>query len=149
MPKKSNKVNVRDLSGCIQPSNVSLQGAPTDNKVGQKVVKLAEYFTVNGRQDFLDEDGYPQLTDEGEFAFAKKVSTNSRKPLYYIKGGTDGHFFDPLGMYDERMHNKFKGHAGKFKFEFVQVNERAFAFYINYLRTKNRSYLLNAEREVF
>lgn len=149
-PKRhSSRLSVRDLEGCIHPANITVYGDAVDSDIGKPIEYESDFYTIFGSHDFLNDRGFPQQDEESTSTFAKKVSTNKRNPLYYVRGSSDGHFYDPLGMYDERKHNKFKGHHGKFHFDYIEVNERTFNFYLNYLKTKNKAYLLNAEREAF
>ena len=53
-----------------------------------------------------------------------------------------------MGMYSEGMASKRLGHAGKLEWRFVEIKERPFEFYKNFLKTRNLAYLTNAEREL-
>lgn len=67
---------------------------------------------------------------------------------YYIKMSTKGELYDPWGMYTEGQNHKYARHAGDSAWKYHRVKELCFKYYLNYLRSRNRAYLLNAEREV-
>jgi len=110
-------------------------------------------YTVTGKEDYLEEDQYPCLKIDSETAqesadaHAMKI-TIGKRTKYYAKRGKHGRLFNPVGMFTEGMGGKRLGHAGRLEWRFVEIGERAFRFYTNFLRTKNIAYLHNAEREL-
>lgn len=74
--------------------------------------------------------------------------TIGQRTKYYAKRGKHGRLYNPIGMFSEGMVQKRLGHAGKLEWRFVEIGERAFQFYRDFLRTKNIAYLHNAEREL-
>ena len=115
-------------------------------------------YTIAGKEDFLDEDGYPIVNiandmlplaeiEERTDAYAAKVVVG-RTTKHYIKKGKYGRLFNPIGLYSEGNAKKNMKHAGKMEWTLQTVNARTFNFYLNFLRTKNLAYLNNAEREV-
>lgn len=103
-------------------------------------------YTIYGKQDFLDDDKNPRITNENN-ALAKIISINS-KNKYYIKVGSYGKIYNPMGLYSEGTSNKFLAKVGKNAWEFTEVNQKVFDMYVNFLRTKNQAWLNNAEREM-
>jgi len=77
-----------------------------------------------------------------------KPKVREKTVAYYIKMGTTGEIFDPWGMYTEGLANRYAKHAGQAAWKFKRVTERCFKFYLDFLRTRNKAHLLNAEREV-
>jgi hypothetical protein len=114
--------------------------------------RIETIYTMIGTQDYL-EDEYPCLTltsteaEEAIDAYAMKIQIGERVK-YYAKRGRHGRLFNPIGMYSEGMASKRLGHAGKLEWRFVEIKERAFEFYRNFLKTRNLAYLTNAEREL-
>lgn len=104
-----------------------------------QVTDTTTYYTYKGYQDDFNEDGYPIHIKEklntrtGKDTFAK--STGVRKLIRVDDGGK---FFNPKGMYVQR---------GGLIPRWMTVSDKAFNHYINFLKTKNMSYYLNAERE--
>ena len=109
-------------------------------------------YTMIGSQDYM-EDGNPCLAmtsedaQESTDAYAMRIQIGNRTK-YYAKRGRHGKLLNPIGMYSEGMASKRLGHAGKLEWRFVEVKERAFEFYRNFLKTRNLAYLTNAEREL-
>jgi len=72
----------------------------------------------------------------------------SKRSNHYLKFGVNGFLYDPWGIYSEGTQHKEAKHAGKMAWNFRKVSRRAFTYYLQYLKSKNKSYLHNAEREV-
>ena len=110
-------------------------------------------YTITGQQDYLEDDRYPcvqmdaETAKESSSAFAMQI-TIGKRTKYYAKRGRHGRLYNPLGMFSEGMAAKRLGHAGRLEWRFIEIGERAFAFYRDFLRTKNIAYLHNAEREL-
>lgn len=108
---------------------------------------LNKYYTLIGKHSNIDEDGFPTVDDDNLSAFAKKISSNG-KSRYFIKVGTHGKIYNPIGLYSEGTSNKFLARAGKKAWDFKEVNSKVFDMYINFLKTKNVAWLTNAQREL-
>ena len=80
-------------------------------------------------------------------AYAMKITVGARTK-YYAKRGKHGRLYNPIGMFSEGMARKRLGHAGRLEWKFIEIGEKAFRFYRDFLRTKNIAYLHNAEREL-
>ena len=106
-----------------------------------------EYYTVIGQHKFLDNDKNPRLDKESDKVFAKKIISNN-KSKFYIKVGTYGKIYNPIGLYSEGTENKFLSKIGKRAWEFKEVNNKIFDMYVSFLRTKNIAWINNAEREM-
>ena len=113
-------------------------------------------FTLVGKQDYFDEERYPIIEDldqNGQFVEAeerdqayalRRVGTDMTR--YYLKfGGPGGRLFDPMSVDGDRYGRKLLPGLGEYRWR--EVNRKAFSYYINFLKTKNKAYLRNAERE--
>jgi hypothetical protein len=105
------------------------------------------FYTLLGHQDFIDDESKPRLKQDGKFTYAKS-STKNDTTKYYIKVGTYGRIFNPIGLFSEGKSNKFVAKIGKKEFEFKEVNPKIFNMYTTFLATKNIAWLNNAEREM-
>lgn len=110
--------------------------------------KVYEYFTVIGDHDFLDEFNRPRSQEENLTTVAKTITTDNKPTRYYIKVGTYGKIYNPIGMFSEGKNNKFLSKIGRKEFEFKEVNQKVFDLYTKFLTTKNLAWLNNAEREL-
>lgn len=109
--------------------------------------KAEEFYTVIGKQEYM-KNKFPMVYSENH-AFAKKIiNTTNNTARYFIKVGTYGRPYNPIGLYSEGQNNKFLTKAGKPLYSFKEVNEKTFNFYINFLSTKNTAWLSNTEREL-
>jgi hypothetical protein len=124
-----------------------------DDAEGRPEVDLV--YTVSGKQDHFV-DGYPIIEDldenglfsaakERSIAYAMKVEAHG-KFRYYVKfGGLGGGMFDPHSMYGDGYASKRRRGLDEYKWK--EVNSKAFNFYINYLKNKNKANYQNATRE--
>jgi len=123
------------------------------DKVTKEPKRIETVYTVTGQQDYLEEDKYPcikidaETAKESPNAFAMQI-TIGKRTKYYAKRGRHGRLYNPVGMFSEGRAAKRLGHAGRLEWRFIEIGERAFRFYRNFLRTKNIAYLHNAEREL-
>ena len=106
----------------------------------------AFFYTIFGKHDWLDDEGFPRINEETPDAYAKSISGNS-ETKFFVKRGRYGKLYNPIGLYSEGTANKQLRHAGKPEWEFKKETEKVFNFYINFLKTKNSAWLNNAERE--
>jgi len=106
-----------------------------------------QFYTMLGEHDFIDSSNKPQVKKESSKVVAKSVSKNGNNK-FYIKIGTYGRIFNPIGLFSEGKNEKFIAKIGKKEFEFKEVNQKVFDLYLNFLSTKNIAWLNNAEREM-
>jgi len=96
--------------------------------------------------DIEYDNGNVQPAEDREEALAKIVyRTDWERERFYIKCGPDAKFFNPIGS-DEGTH--YKRNAGELVNRFKVVNKRAFTLYLQFLRTRNKAFLYEAEREM-
>ena len=106
-------------------------------------------FTISGKNDATSVEGYPIITNEAsDFAFAKKI-VGVQKTRYFVKMNSSGKILNPIGLYSESTHNKQLRHTGAAEWQYAEVNEKVFTNYLNFLKSRNNAWLLNAEREIF
>ena len=116
--------------------------------------RLVTVYTVIGKEDYIEEQsGVPCLSVELDaakthlYAHAMKVS-GAAGCRFFVKQGPYGKLFNPLGLFSEGQESKRSRHTGRLEWELKEVKEKVFNFYVNFLRTKNLSYINNAEREL-
>jgi hypothetical protein len=118
---------------------------PISNKKEESSIFM--YYTVFGDHDFIDEDNNPRVKNKKD-ALAYVKTDEYDRDYFYIKVGTYGKIFNPIGMYSEGKSNKFLAKIGKSEYTFNKVNTKVFDMYMNFLKTKNLAWLNNAEREM-
>lgn len=107
-----------------------------------------EYFTILGDHDYVDDNNRPRANDENNKVVAKIITTEDKPSRFYIKVGTYGKIYNPIGLFSEGNNTKFLSKIGRKEFEFKEVNQKVFDLYVNFLSTKNTAWLNNAEREL-
>lgn len=106
-----------------------------------------EYYTIVGDEDFLDEKNNPRLIEDGKKTLAKKIYTEN-KTKYLIKINTDGRFHNPISVTSKQINaSNFLDKTCK-QPKFRNVTHETFGMYLNFLKSKNLSWLHNANRKV-
>jgi hypothetical protein len=106
-----------------------------------------EFYTLIGHHEYIDEQNNPRVNKDKPNVCAKKI-VSDQSTKFFIKTGIYGKIYDPIGLYSEGTAAKFLARAGKKAWEFKQVNSKVFEMYLSFLRTKNKAWLTNAEREL-
>lgn len=114
----------------------------------QQTNRIVNYYTMLGDHEFLDENNKPRTHEEKNTVVAKSIQIDNNPLRYYIKVGTYGKIYNPIGLYSEGKNTKFLSKIGRKEFEFKEVNQKVFDLYTTFLSTKNIAWLNNAEREL-
>lgn len=121
------------------------------NKTTHKEHNLGneEFFTISGEEDFIDSSGSPRLEkDLAEKVYAKKIIRKDNSYKYLIKLSNNSKLFNPLSIYGIEQDKSFLNRVCRSNKKFKEVNQKAFEWYLKFLRTKNIAWLNNAEREI-
>jgi len=81
--------------------------------------------------------------------YAKKVTINSEAGAtekFYVKYDDKGFMYDPWGLYTEGKEDR-KLYGDEPTWSFRKITKKPFYYYLDYLRTRNKAWLHNAERE--
>ena len=65
---------------------------------------------------------------------------------YFVKTFADGRLYDHVNPHDN-INNLYKRETGKQDGKFVEVSEKCFKMYTQFLKTNNAGHLIEAERE--
>lgn len=107
-----------------------------------------EYYCMKGFETHTDKDGYPQLDKDSKNALAKKIEKPESQPQYFIKISNSNKLFNPLGSGLEDKSYSIVDNVCRPSDKFRSVNEKVFIMYLNFLSSKNISWLTRAEREI-
>lgn len=110
---------------------------PKDNfaKPVEAVESDNEYYSSRGQI----------VAETNKEIVAQKIIVNG-VPKYYCLTGPNGKFFNPIGMYDAgTIHKKTNS---KPLWSLRQTTKKVFDLYLSFLKTKNKSLLIHAEREL-
>jgi hypothetical protein len=119
-----------------------------EHQPNKKDILDIEYYTISGQEEFIDNNGFPRLSSDIEKAVAKKTIKNGAPPKYSIKIGINNKLSNPISIYGKEKQSAFLDSVCRANNRFVDVNLKTFELYLNFLKTKNTSWLYNAEREM-
>lgn len=137
---KSMRVRNDDIKDAIKSTKKDVD--PFDKS--KKMVPTEEsYYTIFGKHDFIDEEGYPRGNYDSKTILAKLVVERGQE-TYYIALGQDGYLANPL---KETITKSIKARFG-IKDEFTKCSQKMFKNYIQFLKTKNEAWYTQARREV-
>lgn len=108
--------------------------------------KTVIYYTIRNKEDYYDDDDNPVIEDAGKLAYAKKVLNEvSNVYRYYIRINNYGKFFNPIGLYNDDTDNSSLV-RGQDSVRYTEVDKNTFERYLKFLKSKNKAYLMEAER---
>lgn len=106
------------------------------------------HYTIIGSHDFVDEEGNPRLKKNDDTkVLAQKIIRDDGSIKYKIKFNKDNKMENPLSIYGQQKDSTFLDRVCRSNDRFKEVNHKVFGIYLNFLKTKNISWLHNAERE--
>jgi hypothetical protein len=122
-------------------------------------IAMDKYYTILGSEDFIDEYGYPRLSEQSDLVYAKCVLSRKPKNIvsksnlavdkpsykYYILT-VNREAYDPFAIADKK--NSFVDTVCKKKNDFLQVNQLIFNKYLNFLKTQNQHWLKETNRDI-
>ena len=109
----------------------------------------SQYYTVIGQHDFIDNDDNPSLNSaDDNKLMAEKITYTDGRQAFYVRVGTYGKLYNPIGMYSEGRLKKYMAKFGKKEWTLKKVNPKVFQLYVSFLKTKNVAWFNNAEREM-
>lgn len=117
-----------------------------------------KYYTISKNQDYVDDDGYPRSQTDNPKVFAKAVKDALSKNIlqrspsyfkYYVKIEPNRSLHDPFDGHSIKSSGRsFVDKICKSENTFMEVNQSVFDKYINYLKTQNNKWLVDAGREI-
>lgn len=113
-----------------------------------KFTRLDKLYVLSGQEDFIDEDGNPRKHNDNGDTYAKASFKEDGSVHYFIKITGNGKPYNPIDSYLNVKTSSIYKTIGKNTIQFHKVNHKVFDTYINFLRTKNISWLHNTEREM-
>ena len=119
--------------------NCFIQAKTKDESLTQN-----EYYTSIGLQDFVDNNNYFRLNNDGDKTMAKKIYRDNGSYKLMIKCDSYNKPCDP----SHPLKTNKQTLSYKNGYKFMTVNNKAFDYYLKFLQTQNKSWLLNTEREL-
>lgn len=106
-----------------------------------------EYYTLSGDQDFFDDNQMPRLKVDSDKVYAKKNIRDNGTIRYSIRLSLSNKLYDPTSQYGLDKTKSFLDSAVRSENRFENVSPKVFDMYLIFLKTKNVSWLHNAQRE--
>jgi hypothetical protein len=108
---------------------------------------ITEYYCMTGSEDFIDNDNNPRKKIDSKDVVAKRIQKTDNPTQYFIKISNANKLFNPLksGL-DDRSYS-IVDNVCRPSDKFKTVNEKVFNMYLQFLSSKNISWLNQAERE--
>ncbi len=109
------------------------------------------FYTVNGLEDKLDEQGNSIIIEESDKrTLAKKIVRTDGTFRHSVKLNAQNKLYNPFSIYgnEKEESSNFLDRVCRNNNKFKEVNQKSFDLYVKFLRTKNNSLLHNAEREI-
>jgi hypothetical protein len=103
---------------------------------------------MTGSENYTEGDGFPRAEKDGKNVLAKRISKTDSQPQYFIKISNSNKLFNPLGSGLDEKSYSIVDNVCRPSDKFRSVNEKVFNLYLNFLSTKNISWLTRAEREI-
>jgi hypothetical protein len=119
-----------------------------------------KFYCLSGYEDFLDKEGFPRKNDDSQNVVAKIVYSKKPKHFadsvksfgrYYIKLDPNSKIFNPkkiLSSVQEKNSLDFINNICKTDWSFKEVTPQVFQKYIMFLKTKNISWIKDAQRDI-
>jgi hypothetical protein len=113
-------------------------------------VKITKDKAANAISFFYGQGAIPVPESKG--VYAKKIEYENGSQEFFVKFATTGpgvgQILNPWGKYYvEGDELKYENQYGRFRYEYRKVTEDSFNKYLQFLRTRNEKYILQAQRE--
>jgi hypothetical protein len=129
-------------------------------QINHAVENSDKFYTLLGLESFVDDLGFPRLNENDDNIFAKviynkprkNINNNQQHPRFYIKTDPQKNIHNPIKLFSSPNHNTksmpYINKVCKDPLKFTEVTESVFTKYINFLKTKNITWLTNAQRDI-
>jgi hypothetical protein len=91
-----------------------------------------EYFTIKGKGEWLDDNGQPRVKELSSKCYAFRTGTRIE-----LRISDNGEFINPFGLPQRNKSDRF-----------IPVSKGCFELYLNFLKTGQEKYLLQAKRQL-
>jgi hypothetical protein len=114
---------------------------------GDSEEKEVFYYTTSGDQEFFDEYQLPRVSNLSDKTYAKKTKNKEGVERFFIRLALNNKLYNPTSKLGMERTKSFLDNVVREDRKFKSVNKKTFDLYVSFLKTKNSSYYLNAERE--
>lgn len=121
--------------------------AQAKNVPDNQLQSSVEYYTLSGNEDFFDDNQLPRLKSDCDKVYAKKTIRDNGTIRYSVKLSLSNKLYDPTSNFGLDKTKSFLDSTVRNENRFKNVSPKVFELYTSFLKTKNTSLLLNAQRE--
>jgi hypothetical protein len=115
-------------------------------KINKFKTESTDLFTIRyDTSGKSDNESFGKFSDDYSTCI---VRVNNNGKIFKVKIDKNGKLYNPLNDNNTYGLNKRDKNTKDPIFKFVQVNENCFNLYIKFLKTKQTSFLISAEREI-
>lgn len=131
---------------------------PFQTESNQSSQTESKYYTLQGYQEFCDNDGYFRTNSEDDNTYAKAIKNRPSKHMtnsqnfysFYIRTDPNNNILNPTKKYsiEPVVKKNFINRVCKSDIRFTQVSPQIFDYYIKFLKTENLQWLNYAQRAI-
>lgn len=116
-----------------------------------------KFYTLIGKQDFLDNDGYPRVSSENDIVYAKAIKDKPSKSLtskeyhysYYLLITPNKEIYNPQVLYKVSENtSSFIDKVCKTPYSFQEVTKSIFDKYLAFLKSNSIQWYNSSQREL-
>lgn len=116
-----------------------------------------KFYTIIGKQDFLDNEGYPRISSENDIVYAKAIKDKPSKSLtsqeyhysYYLLITPNKEIYNPQVLYKLQEDNpSFIDKVCKNPYSFKAVTKSIFDKYLTFLKSGSIQWYNSSQREL-
>ena len=116
-----------------------------------------KFYTLIGKQDFLDSEGYPRVSSENDIVYAKAIKDKPSKSLtskeyyysYYLLITPNKEIYNPQVLYKVSENtSSFIDKVCKTPYSFKEVTKSIFDKYLTFLKSDSIQWYNSSQREL-
>lgn len=119
-----------------------------------------EYYTLIGKENFLDNNGFPRTLENSSVIYAKAIKNKKTKNLqnnnthyrYFVLADKNNILYNPIVLHsvDDQNHHTYDFINGVCKngLDFKEVSYDIFKNYLSFLKTSSKKFFTKAQRDM-
>lgn len=132
----------------------------SDYRISNRDTAEDKFYTIKGMESFLDENGDPRTEQNSQNIYAKAIKSYASKDItnkslhyrYYILTDSNNNIYNPIeesSIFSITTKNQtYLNKVCKNEQVFTEVTNNIFNYYVSFLKTKSKKFLIAAQREI-
>jgi len=132
----------------------------SDYKISNRDTTEDKFYTIKGIESFIDENGDPRTNNDSDNIYAKAIKSYASKDIqnktlhyrYYILTDSNGNPHNPIEQTSlssiTKKNELYMNKVCKTIHIFTEVPKNIFDYYISFLKTKSKKFLIAVQREL-